>query len=491
MGKTSLSTRVVVFLVCAVSAWLPPVAAASRKPLVMYAADGRVLYSKGPLLWLDERGTRVPDASLAFRLELVTAPDADVWDGDTIWVRSNDGRYLTHWGEYLILTQRQQLATRWQVARANGAGLLEVGDAFSLRTGDLELSEQHGSLAVLPERAGSATWSFGCYFEPGPFSERWSDSARFEVATGERGSAVARAVAWLQGNIRTLRMPAGDLPMITWDDPTLQPAPTVSYVITDSLWAAKALAPYDPDLAEAMQLGLVRAGWFGNGLHDTLFHPVDALAHRPASDDFVHGTLLDRCSLIGAASAERTQLRVPELAPDQAWTDGNSTQFIDSAVYTALDEFWHGEVEQARARVREMIVDSRSAGFDTMFWDSERWISVDQAARCDYDAYVGACSPQCPGCTICEGAACIAYNASYKLGLLLYAGRVTGVASEPQLVAQFDAIEHRLWEGQRDDGGLPHVVFYGPNAALIAKSGATGEATSIAVLSQSLIATGL
>jgi hypothetical protein len=71
---------------------------------------------------------------------------------------------------------------------------------------------------------------------------------------------------------------------------------------------------------------------------------------------------------------------------------------------------------------------------------------------------------------------------------LLYAGRVTGVASEPELVDRFNAIAFRLWEAQRDDGGLPHLAFYGPNAALLAKSGATGEATSIAVLTESLVA---
>lgn len=116
--------------------------------------------------------------------------------------------------------------------------------------------------------------------------------------------------------------------------------------ITDTLWAAKALQPYDPDLSDSMQQALLAAGWFGNGLHETLFHGVAAIAHKSASADWVHGTLIDRCSALGPVPRS-VSLHVPEMTPDPNWTAGNSAQFVDSATYTTLDEFWHGDVEQA------------------------------------------------------------------------------------------------------------------------------------------------
>jgi hypothetical protein len=236
-----------------------------------------------------------------------------------------------------------------------------------------------------------------------------------------------------------------------------------------------------------MQAALMAAGWYGNGLNESLFHGVAAIAHRPISIDFVHGTLVDRCTTLGAAP-KPVQLRVPEVAPDAAWTAGNSAQFVDSAVYTALDEHWHGATEQARARLRDVLVDSRGVtGSDFMFWDHERRVMVDQAARCDYDTALRMCSDHCPGCGSCNGVFCNVYNAGFKLGLLLYAGRVTGVASEPAFEAVFQAIERRLWEAQNDDGGVAHLAFYGPDAHVLLRSGATGEATAIGVLAESVV----
>jgi hypothetical protein len=70
---------------------------------------------------------------------------------------------------------------------------------------------------------------------------------------------------------------------------------------------------------------------------------------------------------------------------------------------------------------------------------------------------------------------------------LLYAGRVTGVASEPKFSRIFEGIEYRLWQSQHDDGGLAHITFYGPNAAVLLGDGSTGEATAIAVLAESVV----
>src|SRR6185312_13355695 len=194
--------------------WLP-LAAADERAFAVYAADGSALHARGAFVWLGERGT-TPDASTAFRLQRIDDPSQTVGDGDQVWVRSQDGRYLTHWGLRPLFTRFEQRAVRWRVTRAAGPGPLALGEAFVLRTaaGELELSTLRGRLAITfaGARAGAASWSLGCHFQPGPFSEPWSDAARFEVAAGPHASRVARAVSWLQANTTTVRMPAGDLP---------------------------------------------------------------------------------------------------------------------------------------------------------------------------------------------------------------------------------------------------------------------------------------
>ena len=472
---------------------LPLMAAASERPYAFYTADGRALHASGPRLWLGERGAQALGASMGFRLQPIASPEADANHNDEVWIRSQDGRYLTHWGRWALLTRQPQRALRWRVVRAAEDGALGLGESFALRTsdGDFELDTRRGALVLRRARADSAPWSLGCHFAAGPFDHAWPSVAAFDIASGERASEVSRAVDWLVATTVEVRMPAGDLPLVVWDDPTLQPNQTVGYMITDTLWAAKALEPYDPELSERMQRGLMSAGWYGNGLHESLFRGVSGLAHKPASDDVVHGTLLDQCAFAGAPSTESSphiaQLYVPEVSVDPAWTDGNSSQFIDSAVYTALNDYWHGEEELAKARIRGLITDHRGTGWDTMFWDKERWILVDQASRCDYDAVVGTCSPSCPDCQICTGNNCLLYNASYKLGLVLYAAEIMGLRDERSLAQALADIEYRLWEGQNENGGLAHLIAYAPNAILTVRSGPTGEATAIAILAHSVL----
>jgi hypothetical protein len=159
-------------------------------------------------------------------------------------------------------------------------------------------------------------------------------------------------------------------------------------------------------------------------------------------------------------------------------------QFVDSAVYTALNDHWNGRTEPSRDRLRELIV--RSGADDAMFWDIERGVIVDQASRCDYDAFAGQCSSRCANCAICTEN-CFFYNASYKLGLVLYAARVTGLATDSALAPYLAQMDFRLWEGQLADGGVPHSMWYVSPGAYVLSSGATGEATAITVLANTLI----
>ena len=121
-----------------------------------------------------------------------------------------------------------------------------------------------------------------------------------------------------------------------------------------------------------------------------------------------------------------------------------------------------------------------------MFWDVDRRVLVDQASRYDYDGYTRQCSPQCQACVPCDAASCSYHTASAKLGLLLYASRVTGLESEPGLAHRLASMSARMWEGQLSDGGIPHAVYYAPDGAFLSPSGATGEATALAVLAYSV-----
>lgn len=81
-------------------------------------------------------------------------------------------------------------------------------------------------------------------------------------------------------------MPGQDKPLrvIAWKDPTLEPGNSkllAGYVITDSFWSAKALKLFDPIASREPEESIERPGWYGNGLHDVLFRPINKLRHRP------------------------------------------------------------------------------------------------------------------------------------------------------------------------------------------------------------------
>ena len=70
---------------------------------------------------------------------------------------------------------------------------------------------------------------------------------------------------------------------------------------------------------------------------------------------------------------------------------------------------------------------------------------------------------------------------------MLYAAKITGLHTDRQLTQPLADMEYRLWEAQHEDGGLPHLIHYAPNAALASSTGPTGEATAIAVLAHSAL----
>ena len=476
--RNGVRTSLACWLLAAVSCSEPPPSAASEPgsevtagPHVLYLRGGRALTADDARVWLGDRPAQA-GATLGITLD---------GSADDMVLRTQRGRYLAQQGGRVGLSEHPADAIRWRVLREAGPGEVAIGEAFTLRSSDGRFARAAAEGGALELGAQPDTFSLGCYFEPGPHAQRWQDAVSFGIAA-EHTAQVSRAVAWLQARTLRLQLPFGDLPLVVWNDPTLEPQPAVAYLMTDSLWTAKALGPYDPDLADALGDALLSLGWYGNGLADTLFHAVGEPAHAPTSSDAVHGTALGSCAL--AAGAGSAQLRVPEVAVDPGWTAGNSAQFIDSAVYTALADFHVGKHVQALARLRDAIEDT--GGADAMFWDAERRVLIDQASRCDYDAATQRASQACPVRTACAADSCEIHVASLKLGLLLYAARVTGLEREPGPAQVLSSMRSRLWEGQLESGGIPHALHYAPDGRFLGASDATGEATALAVLAFSL-----
>ncbi len=283
-----------------------------------------------------------------------------------------------------------------------------------------------------------------------------------------------RAGAWLKRHTELVPAVAGEppIPVIAWKDPTLEPADPgllAGYVITDTLWAAEALKTLDPVASREMERGLSRLGWRGDGLREVLFHPIPVIKHRFVDPDLVHGTSLGRFPIGGGRTVD---LRVFHLREDPDYTAGHPSLFAEHAVYQALFDFWGGREDQARRRILDAVRDDRDRDpDDRIFWDDRAGALVDFANRETWLGYVRGERPSCR-------------NSTFKLGALLYAVRLLGLESE--VGPRLEEMRRRLWEAQWEDGGLAHFVeIRGPGDATRGR-GATGEATAIAILSETV-----
>ncbi len=303
--------------------------------------------------------------------------------------------------------------------------------------------------------------------------EAWPDEVRFHAPVDAIAkSRVERAAEWLRRHIVRVERP-GDpqvLAVVAWKDPTLEPQNPrllAAYVITDTLWAAKALQPFQESLSGELEDAIRRLGWSGNGLHEVLFHRVDKLLHRPADEDFVHGHSLGRFPSAGGSTVD---LRVFRQKWDAAFDEGHPRRFTEHAVYRALDDYWRGRHDQARRRIREAIADRRSTDpDDCLFWDARSGVVVDYVNRGDWLAYSRGTTPDCRHYT-------------FKLGLLLYAIRALGMEQETPLAR----MKERLWGAQLAGGGVAHFVDVRAGGTATPGQDATGEATAIAILTETL-----
>jgi hypothetical protein len=301
----------------------------------------------------------------------------------------------------------------------------------------------------------------------------WPESVSFRLPEDAvLKDRLARSAAWLVDHVVTIKAKDDGRPLrvIAWKDPTLEPEDPkllAGYVITDTLWAAKALKLFDPKASNELDLSVQHVGWYGNGLHDVLFHPLDRLRHRPLDPDIVHGHSLGR---FPAAGGTVVDLRVFRQRWDANFDVGHPALFAEHAVYAALNEFWHGRTVPARRRVLDVIADSRKTDSnDQIFWDDRARILVDHVSYPDWLAFRGGKRELCRHFT-------------FKLGVLLYAIRLMGL--EAEIGAPLETMKRRLWSAQTKSGGVAHFVDVRADGTGTAGREPTGEASAIAILAE-------
>jgi hypothetical protein len=306
--------------------------------------------------------------------------------------------------------------------------------------------------------------------------DAWQDSVAYHLpedpATKDR---VTRAAQWLKRHAVTIARPGEEWPIrvIAWKDPTLapdEPKLLAGYVITDTLWGAKALKPFDPEAAGEIERGLRRLGWYGNGLHDVLFHPIDRMLHRSADEDFVHGHSLGRFPIEGGRSVD---LRVFRQKWDADYDVGHPILFAEHAAYQGISDFWKGRKEEARRRVLGIVTDDRSTDpNDQIFWDRHARVLVDYVTRKDWLRFQKGDGPTCR-------------HYSFKLGVLLYAIRLLGI--EGEIGPRLEEMRRRLWSAQTEDGGVAHFIDVRHDGGVTpGQRDSTGEATAIAILTETV-----
>jgi hypothetical protein len=309
----------------------------------------------------------------------------------------------------------------------------------------------------------------------GGMSDPWQDAVTYRMSNDPvTKNRVTRAADWLKSHLVSVPLPQDrfSIPVIAWKDPTLEPAnPEIlaGYMITDTLWSAKALKLFKPVASRDMETGLQHLGWYGNGLHDVLFHPIDKILHRPADQDYVHGFSLGRFPITDGRVVD---LRVFRQKWDADFAVGHPSLFAEHAVYQALYDFWKGRREVARRRILEVIEYDRARNpRDRIFWDDRSGILVDYV---NYDDWLG----------FHGGAKTICRHFTFKLGVLLYAIRLLGM--EPEIGARLKVMKQRLWDAQRESGGVVHFIDVQADGGFTKGREPTGEASAIAILSETV-----
>ena len=304
----------------------------------------------------------------------------------------------------------------------------------------------------------------------------WQDAVTYRMpADAITKDRVTRAADWLTQHLVSVSGPGAGSPslVIAWKDPTLEPTkPDVlaGYLITDTLWSAKALKLFDSSASQQVERSLQDLGWYGNGLHDVLFHRLDTILHCPADQDFVHGFSLGQYPVADGRSVD---LRVFRQKWDANFDLGHPSLFAEHAIYKAIFDHWQGRTGQANSRIREIATGGQAG---KIFWDRQTRILVDHV---NHDEWLAITEGRRPSCR----------HYTFKLGLLLYAVRLLGL--EQEIGPPVEGMKQRLWTGQTASGGVAHFVDVQSDGTATAGLDCTGEATAISILAEVIEATPL
>lgn len=365
---------------------------------------------------------------------------------------------------------------------------------------------------------GDSDSKIGTYFED------WTPQVTFTAS-----EPVEPGIEWLMDNLYSIPYPFAfnfaDKWVIGFWDPSLTtdevdvpynvrtlpgynlPAEDIraAYLITDTLWGLWAIDPYIPMLAAGMRETLIDLGWYGNGLHEVIFHSVAgagaALPFRNSKDDGargdrMHGEWLADCNYW---NEKQIYLHVFKMVPGY---EGFEDLFTEMAVFQAFHEWWNGNHSAAISRIKAAV--RNDGGNDVMFWDDVRGgVVVDNYAMTVDDQWNRWVNyPRQFS------------NSTFKTALLVYALRFMNIIAddnwcgkgaagcdtiewqmllrlaEAQIQADDDTLGQRRLDDFSDEGGYAHAVIYGRNASgdlsIIEKSGATGETTASVVLAHTV-----
>ncbi len=142
-------------------------------------------------------------------------------------------------------------------------------------------------------------------YVPGPYDQRWTDLVEYgPPSTGDAWLRMYWASLWLVFHVQIVNIGGVDRHVVSWCDAELHNCTWSNYVegylVTDNLWASRALSFFQPSISQLLEDTLIELGYYGNGLHDSLFHcpGVPAweapLPHMAPADepDPRHGTVL-------------------------------------------------------------------------------------------------------------------------------------------------------------------------------------------------------
>jgi outer membrane protein assembly factor BamB len=286
--------------------------------------------------------------------------------------------------------------------------------------------------------------------------------------------AIERAAQWLTRHVRTGTLDVEGRPqvvsVIAWKDPTLSaeiPNRLTGYTITDTLWASYALSASHPEMAKKLRDSLERLGCDSNSLHEVICEPLESIHHKPTDPDIVHGRSLG----IMTVDDVTVDVRHVTMTQDEAFTAGHPTLFAEHAVYQALFEFRNGQRESAKDRIRRIFHRKGDTDPTAIVWDNTHGLLTDFAGRSEFEKF------QTGQTTSCR-------QYSFKLAVLLYAVRLMGL--QPEFPLEVKVLQQRLRAAPLDSGGVPHFFDVERDGAISYRSGATGEATAIFILAETV-----